>query len=164
MYESLDAAPVSPKMRDVRITLKRPLTYHTKIVNGERTREKRRGGSELQRAVADLIDLWASEHPDGVEGALREFMAGDPIECFDRTIAPSVRRDSGHRVARQRYFATLYRRFQLEIPIVIHALGLDLDLSYEAQCLCAFYATAHYLAALNEIDLPRPDYVLLAEA
>ncbi len=56
------------------------------------------------------------------------------------------------------------RRFQLEIPIVIHALGLDLDLSYEAQCLCAFYATAHYLAALNEIDLPRPDYVLLAEA
>ena len=151
-------------MRDVRITLKRPLTYHTKIVNGERRREKRRGGSELQLAVADLIDLWASEHPDGVEGALREFMAGDPIEYFDRTIAPSVRRDSGHRVARQRYFATLYRRFQFEIPIVIHALGLDLDLSYEAQCLCACYATAHYLASLNKIDLPRPDYDLIAAA
>ncbi len=130
MYESLDAAPVSPKLRDVRITLNRPMTYHAKIV----------------------------------EGALREFMAGDPIECFDRTIAPSVRRDSGHRVARQRYFATLHRRFQLEIPIVIHALGLDLDLSYEAQCLCACYATAHYLASLNKIDLPRPDYALLAEA
>ena len=164
MCESLDPAPVSRKMRDVRITLKRPLTYHTKIVNGERRREKRRGGSELQRAVADVIDLWASEHPEGVEGALREFMAGDPIEYFDRTIAPPVRRDSGHSVARQRYFATLYRRFQLEIPIVIHALGLDLNLSHEAQCLCAFYATAHYLASLNEVELPRPDYKLLAAA
>ena len=151
-------------MRDVRITLKRPLTYHPKIVNGERRQEKRRGGSELQRAVADVIDLWASKHADGVEGALREFMAGDPIEYFDRTIAPSVRRDSGHRVARQQYFAMLYRRFQLEIPIVIHALGLNLDLSHEAQCLCAFYATAHYLASLNKIDLPRPDYVSLAQA
>ena len=164
MCESLDPAPVSRKMRDVRITLKRPLTYHTKIVNGERRREKRRGGSELQRAVADVIDLWASEHPEGVEGALREFMAGDPIEYLDRTIAPPVRRDSGHSVARQRYFATLYRRFQLEIPIVIHALGLNLDLSHEAQCLCAFYATAHYLASLNEVELPRPDYKLLAAA
>ncbi len=151
-------------MRDVRITLKRPLTYHAKIVNGERRREKRRGGSELQRAVADVIDLWASEHADGVEGALRDFMAGDPIEYFDRTIAPSVRRGSGHREARQRYFALLYRRFQLEIPIVIHALGLDLDLSHEAQCLCAFYATGHYLASLNKVNLPRPDYLALAAA
>ena len=148
----------------MRITLKRPLTHHTKIVNGERRREKRRGGSEPQRAVADVIDLRASEHPHGVEGALREFMAGDPIEYFDRTIAPSVRRESGHRVARERYFAMLFRRFQLEIPIVIHALGLDLDLSHEAQCLCAFHATAHYLAVLNKIDLPRPDYVSLAHA
>lgn len=151
-------------MRDVRITLTRPLTIHSKIVNGERRREKRRGGSELQRAVADVIDLWAGEHADGVEGVLRDFMAGDPIEYFDRTIAPSVRRDSGHRVARQRYFAMFYRKFQLEIPIVIHALGLDLDLSHEAQCLCAFFATAHYLASLNKLDLPRPDYVSLAAA
>ncbi len=114
MCESLDPAPVSRKTRDVRITLKRPLTYHTKIVNGERRREKRRGGSELQRAVADVIDLWASEHPDGVEGALREFMAGDPIECFDRTIAPSVRRDSGHRAndISRRYFAGFSSRFR----------------------------------------------------
>ena len=164
MCESLDPARVRQNMRDVRITLKRPLTYHTKIVTGERRREKRRGGSELQRAVADVIDLWASEHADGVEGALRDFMAGDPIEYFDRTIAPSVRRDSGHRAARQRYFAMLYRRFQFEIPIVIHALGLDLDLSHEAQCLCAFFATAHYLASLNKVDLPRPDYLALAAA
>jgi hypothetical protein len=150
-------------MRDVCITLKRPLTYHAKIVNGERSREKRRGGSELQRVVAEVIDLWANEHPDGVEGALRKFMAGDPIEYFDRTIAPSVRRGGGHRAARQQYFAVLHRRFQLKIPIVIHALGLDLDLPHEAQCLCAFYATAHYLASLNKIDLPRPDYVSLAQ-
>jgi len=65
----------------------------------------------LQRAVADLIDLWTSERADGVEGALREFMAGDPIEYFDRTIAPSVRRNSGHRVARLRISATPDRRF-----------------------------------------------------
>ena len=91
-------------------------------------------------------------------------MAGDPIEYFDRTIALSVRRRSGHHVARKRYFAMFYCRFQLEIPIVIHALELDLDLSHEAQRLCAFNATAHYLASLNDIDLPRPDYAMLAEA
>ncbi len=86
MYESLDAAQVSPKLRDVRLTVKRPFMCHTKIVNGERRREKRRGGSELQRAVVGFIDLSANEYPDGVEGALREFMAGDPTERFDRTL------------------------------------------------------------------------------
>ena len=137
-------------MTTVRTTLRRPLTFHTKVVNGERKRERRRGGSELQRAVADLIDQWAKEHPGGPEGAAREFLIGDPIESFDRTIAPSVRHDTRHPTARQRYFATFYRRFQLEIPIVIHSLGLSLELSDEAKCLCAVYATAHYLAALNE--------------
>ena len=83
---------------------------------------------------------------------------------FDRTIAPSVRRESGQRIARQKYFAMLYRRFQLEIPIVIHSLGLELDLPHEAQCICAFYASAHYLATLNSLDLPRPDYEALAQA
>jgi hypothetical protein len=151
-------------MRDVRTTLKRPLTFHTRIVNGERRREKRRGGSELQRAVADVIDLWASNHPEGIDGALRELMSGDPVENFDRTIAPSVRRDSGQPTARQKYFAMLYRRFQLEIPIVVHALGLRLDLPQESQCICAFYATAHYLATLNRIELPRPNYDAFARA
>ncbi len=140
------------------------MTHHTKVVHGERKPQKRRGGTELQRAVADMIDLRASEHPEGVDGVLRDFMAADPIDNFDRTIAPSVRRDGRHRTDRQRFFATFYRRYQMEIPIVIHALGLDLELSDEAQCLCAVYATAHYLATLNDVDLPRPDYALLAEA
>lgn len=35
---------------------------------------------ESQSAVADVIDLWASEQADSVEGALREFMADDPID------------------------------------------------------------------------------------
>ena len=151
-------------MRDVRTTLKRPLTHHTRVVNGERKPAKRRGGTELQRAIADMIDLRAGEHADGIDGVLRDFMTADPIDNFDRTIAPPVRRDSGHRADRQRFFATFYRRYQMEIPIVIHALGLDLELSDEAQCLCAVYATAHYLATLNEIDLPRPDYAALAAA
>lgn len=47
---------------------------------------------------------------------------------------------------------------------MIHAVGLDFDLSYEAQCLCACYATAHYLASLNKTDLPRPDDDLIAAA
>ncbi len=111
-----------------------------------------------------MIDLRASEHPEGVDGVLRDFMAADPIDNFDRTIAPAVRRDGGHRTDHQRFFATFYRRYQMEIPIVIHALGLDLGLSDETQCLCAVYATAHYLATLNDVDLPRPDYALLAEA
>ena len=55
-------------MRDIRVTLKRPLTHHIRVVGGERRREKRRGGSELRRAVADVIDLWAGDHSDGVEG------------------------------------------------------------------------------------------------
>ncbi len=47
---------------------------------------------------------------------------------------------------------------------MIHALGLDLELSVEAQCLCAVHATAHYLATLNQIEVPRPHHALLAEA
>ena len=151
-------------MRNIRTTLKRPLTFHARVVNGERKQEKRRGGSELQRAVADQIDLWAKDDPDGLEGVLRDFLTGDLIENFDRSIAPSVRRDGRHRLARRRYFRTLYRRFQIEIPILVHALGLDLEASDEAQCLCAVFATAHYLATLNEIDVAAPDYALLAKA
>jgi hypothetical protein len=151
-------------MTNLRKTLRRPLTFHTRVVNGELKRERRRGGSELQRAVADLIDQWAGEHPHGAEGAVREFLSGDPIEGFDRSIAPAVRRDSRHPTARQRYFATFYRRYQLEIPIVIHSLGLDLEMSNESLCLCAVYATAHYLAELNEFDLPRPDFDAIAAA
>lgn len=151
-------------MRDIRTTLKRPVTFHTKVVNGVRKPEKRRGGTELQRAVADMIDLWAKDCHDGVAGALRAFMTGDPIENFDRTIAPSVRRPAGNRAARHRYFKTLFRRFQMEIPVLVHTLGLDLEISDEAQCLCAIFATAHYLAALNDIDVPVPDYGILAKA
>jgi hypothetical protein len=151
-------------MRDVRTTLKRPLTHHVRVVNGERKPEKRRGGSQLQRAVADFIDLRAYGDPDGVEGALQAFMTGDLIENYDDTIAAPVRRDARNRLARHRYFTTLYRRYQLEIPIVVHALGLDLEMSNEAKCLCAVFATAHYLATLNEFDVPPPDYDSLAEA
>ena len=151
-------------MRDIRTTLKRPVTLHTRVVNGERKLERRRGGSQLQRAVADMIDLRASDNPDGVEGALQEFLTGDLIENYDDTIAPAVRRESRNRSARHQYFATLHRRFQFEIPIVIHALELDLEMTSEAKCLCAIFATVHYLATLNEFDVPRPDYHLLAEA
>ncbi len=63
-------------MRDVRTTPKRPTTYHTKIVDGERGQQKRRRGAHLRRAVADVIDRWEGENRDGVEGAVREFMTG----------------------------------------------------------------------------------------
>ena len=151
-------------MRNIRTTLKRPLTHHAIVVNGERSSEKRRGGSELQRAVADQLDIWARDDPDGIEGVLRDFLTGDLIENFDRSIAPSVRRDGRHRMARRRYFQTFYRRFQLEIPFVVHALGLDLEASDEAQCLCAVFATAHYLATLNDFEMAAPDYASLAAA
>lgn len=148
----------------VRTTLRRPTTVHTIVVNGRPKHEKRRGGTELQRTVADIIDQQAKDHPDGIEGAMRDFLGGDPIENFDHTIAPSVRRELGNRLPRRRYFATLYRRYQFEIPILIHTLGLDPELSDEAQCLCAVFATAHYLAAHSGLDLPRPNYQMIIQA
>ncbi len=157
------AAPAMTKTA-VRTTLRRPITVHTIVVGGRQKREKRRGGTELQRFVADMIDQQANDHPDGIEGAMRDFLSGDPIENFDHTIAPSVRRELGNRLPRRRYFATLYFRFQFEIPILIHTLGLDPELSDEAQCLCAVFATAHYLAAHNEMDPPRPDYQMIIQA
>ena len=68
MCESLEPTPKTPEMRNVQTTLKRPPTYHAKIVNGEPRRKKWRGGSERQRAIADLIDIWAKDDPDGIEG------------------------------------------------------------------------------------------------
>jgi hypothetical protein len=150
-------------MRDIRTTLRRPMTLHTKVVGGERKIVRRHGGTELQRAVADMIDLRAAEHVDGIEGALHEFLTADPVHNFDRTIAPAVRRGGGQASDRARFFQTFFRRYQMEIPVLVHAIGLGLDLSREAQSLAAVYATAHYLATLNGVDLPRPDYAKLAK-
>ncbi len=164
MYESLDPAPVSRKSRDVRVTLKRPLTYHTMIVNDERGREKRRRGSELQRAAADVIDLWASAHPEGVEAALREFMADDPMRVLRPYDSPV--RSTGQRAPRGP--ASILRDALLLVPT------RDSDCDPRARAgprsvsrgamPVRLPCDRALPASLDEIDLPRPDDVLLAEA
>ena len=145
-------------------SIRRPVTYEYEKVMGKRERRKVVGGTELQQSVADLIDTLAADHPYGLRGALTEFLNGDLRANFDQTIAPSVRLEAKNWTARHNFFSTLCHRNQVEIPIIIHSLGLSLSQPPESIALCAVFATAHYLGTINGFELPRPDFEALVKA